>query len=82
MTKLAKGTLSYTKKCPRCGTYVKLTTDELNFDGVTVVHCPTCDLAIRFTGDLGFVGPEIKTEHEKQFKEINDDKCRQNPADE
>lgn len=80
--KSAKGVLSYKKKCPRCGTIVKLTTDEMKFDGVTAVSCPTCLLSIKFTGDLGFVGPEIRTEHEKHYKEIKDDKCRQDPADE
>ncbi len=80
--KSVRGTLSYIKKCPRCGTIVKLTTDELNFDGVTCVACPVCGQHIRFTSDLGFVEPETETEHEKDFKEIKDDKCRQDPADE
>lgn len=81
MTKLARGTISYTKRCPRCGTYVRLTADELHFDGVTCVSCPRCGLTIKFTGDLGFVEPETETELEERFTEVSNDQCREDPAD-
>ena len=62
------GTLSYSRICPCCRTIVRITTDEMNFHGVTSVLCPMCGMGIRFTSDLGFILSDVTTNYDREFK--------------
>lgn len=73
------GTLSYSRICPCCRTVVRITTNEMNFHGVTSVPCPLCGMGIRFTSDLGFILRDVVTSYDKEFREY--DECRESQAD-
>lgn len=47
--------ISYKKTCRICHTIVTLRVDEIRFNGVTNVTCPTCHNPVKFTGDYGRV---------------------------
>lgn len=64
------GALSYQKHCQHCMSIIRITVDELNFDGVTVIGCPVCGASVRFTGDFGSVLNDVKTSYEGEFKQF------------
>lgn len=64
------GALTYQKICPHCLTIIRLTVDEMNFNGVTAVGCPVCGSAVKFTGDHGSVLDEVKTSYEGEFRQF------------
>ena len=75
------GALTYQKFCQHCFTIIRLTVDELNFNGVTAVGCPVCGSVVRFTGDHGSVLGDVKTQYEGEFRQFygkarRKNKCR------
>lgn len=76
------GAMTYSKHCPQCLSIVRLTVDEINFNGVTTVPCPVCHGAIKFTGDYGKILGDVSAAYEKEFRQFyarrKENKRRQN----
>ena len=74
---LTKKVVGYHKICGRCKSVLALYAVQMNFDGVTTVICPVCNLSVKFTGDDGFVFPDVKMVYgeTKNGQGKKEDKC-------
>ena len=64
---------AYSRECPHCHSVLELSVDRMNFNGVTWVDCPLCDMPVKFTDDKGFLLPYVDVVHDAFYEEYNDD---------
>lgn len=62
--------VGYHKFCGRCKSVLALRLGQVNFNGVTAVTCPVCQLTVKFTGDDGFIYPDVKTVYANDIKKV------------